>query len=474
MTDLFGLWPHQEEAVTAIETAWRDGIRSVCYQLSTGGGKSRVLRTITDNHAASRKTIYVMAHTRKLVGQLSRELDDAGIRHGRVQAGYPRLKYRVQVCSMQTLVRRLDGLDPCDIVIIDEAHHLKASSYLKILDVLQPDHILGVTATPRRPDGKPLSDVMQHLVTGPSMRFLIDNGYLSDYDYFAPDDVDMTGAHIRMGDYVKSEMVARVDKRVIIGSAIDHYRKHADRLPAIASCASIAHAEHVAQEFRDAGYGAQAIHSKLDEREIDRAIAGLRDGAINVLCQVDLLGEGVDMPYAQVLIGLRPTNSEVIFLQHAGRVLRSAKGKGNAIFLDHVGNWSRHGLPDDEREWSLEGAPARETGRSKYKRCPDCMRPVPVATRVCPDCGHQWTETAEAEQRLPEEKDGELVAIKGGSERMTWDDLVAKVGREAGSMKQAIAIARDAGYKHTAGYVIWTRFVCNPSFFPRTGLTEKT
>lgn len=455
-SDLFALWPHQADAVAGIEGAWASGTRSVCYQLPTGGGKTRVFRTIVDNHASGKKIVYVMAHTRALINQLSEELNDAGVRHGMIAAGYPYISHRVQICSIQTLVRRVEGLPDPDLVIIDEVHHVKCKSYLSVIKRWPAAKILGVTATPRRPDGKPLSDIIERLITGPTMRFLIDNGYLSDYVYFAPDDVDMAGTHMRGGDYVTSEAVAKVDRRVIIGSAIDHYREHANHCPAIASCASIQHAEHVAQEFRDAGYGAVAIHSKKEQTEIKRAVLGLKDGTNNVLCQVDLLGEGVDMPYAQALIGLRPTNSEVVFLQHAGRILRSAKGKSDAIFLDHVGNWQRHGLPDDDRIWSLAGRMQRETGISKYKRCPDCVRPVPTATRVCPYCGHQWTETAEAVQRMPHEVEGELVNVKGRSQRQ---GLVLRIAREAHSLKQAVGIAKSMGYKHTEAYVVWTRYL---------------
>ncbi len=455
-SDLLGLWPHQSYAVAGIETAWASGARSVCYQLPTGGGKTRVFRTIVDNHAAGRKVVYLMAHTRALISQLSGELEAAGIRHGLIAAGYPYISHRVQICSIQTLVRRVNGIPDPDLVIIDEVHHVKAKSYLNVIKRWPAAKILGVTATPRRPDGKPLNDVIDKLITGPSMRFLIDEGYLSDYVYFAPDDVDMSGTHMRGGDYVTSEAVAKVDRRVIIGSAIDHYREHADHVPAIASCASIEHAEHVATEFRDAGYTAVAVHSKNDQAHIKRAIRGLQDGTNNVLCQVNLLGEGVDMPHAQALIGLRPTNSEVIYLQQAGRVLRSAVGKGDAIFLDHVGNWQRHGLPDDERAWSLAGRLERVTGISKYKRCPGCVRPVPVATRVCPHCGHQWTETAEAQSRVPEQVEGVLVNIKGQSQRQ---DLVLRIARQARTLKQAIAIAKSMGYKHTEAYVAWTRYL---------------
>lgn len=459
MSDLFGLWPHQEEAVTEIETAWKNRIKSVCLQLSTGGGKTRIIRTIVDNHAQSKKVIYVIAHRSTLVRQLSDELTEGGIKHGIIQAGSPYIKYRVQVCSIQTLVRRIDKLPEPEIIIIDESHHSRSNTYQQIIKVWENALMLGVTATPRRPDGKPMSDIFQKLVIGPPMRDLINGGYLCDYDYYAPDTVNMDGVHKRGGEFVTSESQRRVDTKTIIGSAVEHYKKYADHKPAIACCVSIAHAEHVADQFVQAGYKARAVHSKQDNKYIFDSINGLRDGSVEILSQCELLGEGVDIKGAVALISMRPTASEVVFLQQAGRVLRSAPGKERAIILDHVGNWSRHGLPDDERKWSLDGI-TKNTGESKYKRCPDCLHPVPKSARVCPHCGHQWTETAEAIERIPEETEGQLVSIKE-LQRMDRNKLVLEIARKAHNLGQAISIAKSYGVDNKAAWYIWTKELKN-------------
>lgn len=407
--NLFGLWPHQEKAVTDIETVWQNGSKAVCYQCPTGGGKSRILRTIIDNHANAKKTIYIIAHRKKLVKQLSDEVSAAGIKHGIIAAGKPYLRYRVQVASLQTLVRR-KGLEESDLIVIDEFHHAKSKSYTTIIERWPEALILGVTATPERLDGKPLSDVADHLITGPDMRTLIDQGFLADYEYYAPQVIEAP-AHMTGGDFRLDEVAELMDHKKIIGSAVEHYRKYADRLPAIACCASIAHAEHVAEGFRESGYRSMAVHSKLDDKTIDNALNGLKDGSMQVLTQCDLIGEGIDIPGATALIGLRHTASLTIFLQQIGRVLRKHDGKEKAIILDHVGNYTRHGLPDDPREWTLEGRSKKDKGESKYKRCPQCIRPVPISTRSCPSCGFMWT--AEAVRReLPEETEGELVEVK--------------------------------------------------------------
>jgi DNA repair protein RadD len=417
-----------------------------------------VIRHIVDNHSMSKKIIYVIAHRINLVRQLSEELTSAGIKHGIIASGMPYIKYRVQVCSIQTLVNRLEKIPPAEIIIFDESHHAKAPIFLKIITAWKDSKILGVTATPRRPDGNPLKDIFQKLIPGPPMRKMIDDEILADYDYYAPDDVNMEGAHVRAGEFVNSEVMERVDKKMIIGSAVDHYKKYADHQPAIASCANILHAEHVARQFSEAGYKAIAIHSKMDDKDILSGIHGLKNGTVEILCQCELLGEGIDIPGVVALIGLRPTASEVIFLQHIGRVLRRNNGKKRAIILDHVGNWSRHGLPDDPRDWSLEGK-EKKKDKSSLKRCPDCLRPVAISARICSFCGHQWTETEEAVTRMPEERDGELVKINGGGTRISvdWRTLVDIIGSRAHSLKEAIAIAREYGESHRKAWYIWNK-----------------
>jgi DNA repair protein RadD len=459
VSDLFGLREYQASAVARIESAWEAGAHSICYQLPTGGGKTAVLRAIVDHHWQGKKTIYVIAHRRTLVSQLSRELSSGGIHHGIIAAGSPMLRYRVQVASLQTLVRRADRLPEPEMIIIDETHHAKARSYTDLLKLWPRALVLGTTATPRRTDGSPLRDVIDTLILGPTMRELIDAGFLSDYDYYAPSQIDMSGVHRRGGDYVTAEAEAKVG-RAVVGDAVTHYQRHADHQPAIVSCASIAHAEQVAAQFHDAGYRAKAVHSELDQDEIQAAIDGLRTGEIELLMQCDLLGEGVDIPGASVLIGLRPTASVVVFLQHVGRVLRRAEGKGRAIILDHVGNWERHGLPDDPRQWSLDGREVEVAGTTKYKRCPACLRIVAVSSRLCEHCGHAWA-TVSLAPRIPGQIDGDLVAVHHRDTRVTvdWPTLQQMIRERAGSLKQAIDLAASVGGTHKQAWYVWTKIM---------------
>lgn len=469
-TDLWGDWPHQSEAIAAIEKAWSEGIRSICYQCPTGAGKTRILRRIIENHHAAKRVIYIIAHRRNLVRQLSDEITEAGINHGLIAAGYPYIKYRVQVASLQTMIRRKDNLPEPEIIIIDEVHHCKSNSYMELLKLWPNARILGTSATPRRTDNKPLSDVIQKIICGPSMRELIDDGFLSDFDYYAPETIAANGMHIRAGEYAMDEAAQIMDKKVITGNAVEHYRKYSDHLPAIASCANIAHAEHVAAAFAEAGYLAHAIHSGMDDKDIDRCIRGLRDGSVEILAQCELLGEGIDIPGATTLIGLRHTASIVIFLQHIGRILRKHNGKNRAIVLDHVGNWTRFGLPDDPRTWTLEGSAGKEIDALPYKRCPECFRPVKISAAVCPYCGYKWHQETEA--KIPEEVEGELRQIKGWQAQNGLKDEILL--HNCGTLKDAIAVAKSMGQTHRQAWAVWTQILQRDTYgFYRDGERKK-
>jgi superfamily II DNA or RNA helicase len=300
--------------------------------------------------------------------------------------------------------------------------------------------------------GKPLGDTFDDLIIGPAMRFLIDSGFLSDFDYLAPDTVSMEGVGQRNGDFIEAESLARVDNRAVIGSAVDHYRQHSDHLPAIAACVSIDHAIHVAKEFCDAGYRFRAVHSRMSEDEIYRSIRELGDGTIDGLTNCDLIGEGTDIPVVTTLIGLRPTASETIHLQYCGRVLRRCAGKDRAIILDHVGNYTRHGFPDDPREWSLDDVGAKIPDNSKYKTCPNCYHAnVPISARECPFCGFLMKETRDPGMRIPEQRDGVLVDVRGQRKQ----EIILKIARKARSLREAVLVAAADGVAEPEAEYIW-------------------
>jgi superfamily II DNA or RNA helicase len=259
--------------------------------------------------------------------------------------------------------------------------------------------------------------------------------------------------------------------RARIGNMVQYYEKYARGLPAIAFGTSIADSESIAGLFTEAGYSMTAIHSKM-LGSVQDTLDAARAGKLSYISSCDMVGEGVSVNGLTVEIDGRPTDSLVVKLQHSGRVLRAvyapgydlstlagrraamqAGGKGKAQILDFSSNYLRHGLPDDERVWSLKGEVKQSTS-SAYKRCPSCQRPVPSFARVCPHCAYEWPVMAPEQSAGPEEVDGELVPI---SELAVSDKsaLAVRIAREAHDLRSAIRIARECGANHQAAFYVW-------------------
>lgn len=456
----FQLREYQQQSVDAIRDAYRSGYRTPLLVLPTGGGKTIVFTHIAEKMAAQGKRVYILVHRKELLTQASEKLTEFGVSHGLIAPGHSMTGDCVQVASVHTLSRRLSRLPEPDLIIIDEAHHAAAGTWKKILDHWPRSRFLGVTATPIRLDGKPLGKsaggYFDTLVGGPNVRWMIDKGYLTQPVVFAPPtQIDYSQIKMKGKDFATTEAAAVMDKPTITGDAIDHYSRLCGGEPAIAFCASVDHAEHVAAEFTAAGYPAYSLTASLTDAQRKHRIQCLADGRIKVLTSCDIISEGTDIPVVAVAILLRPTQSLGLYLQQVGRVLRPYPGKTRSIILDHVGNCLRHGMPDEVREWDIdEGIIKKKAQDSEdgpaVKQCERCFFVYPCGPRECPSCGY----VAPVKERSIEEVAGELV-------QMTDDEIESfrrrsrqVVGR-ARTLEDLIAIADQRGYKKSWAYQIY-------------------
>lgn len=391
----FVLRSYQADAVEKLRASYRSGRRAPLFVLPTGGGKTAVFSYIAENAVSRSKRVTILVHRQELLLQASRSLARLGVPHGIISPKFSANAEAVQVASVQTLARRLDRVAAPDLIIVDEAHHATSASYRAVLRAFPNAAILGVTATPCRTDGAGLSDVFDDLVEGPSISELISGGFLVEPVVYAPPvGIDLAGVRRKMGDYDKRELGDRIDKPSITGDAVQHYLRLCGGQPAIAFCVSVQHAEHVAEEFRAAGLRALRVDGTMDDSARRAAIEGLGDGSVDVLTSADLIGEGVDVPRVAAAILLRPTQSTALYLQQVGRALRPYEGKSRAIILDHVGNTMRHGLPDEDREWSLDGQPRSRRGGGdgplvRVEQCAACFFVFEAGPERCPACGNQ-------------------------------------------------------------------------------------
>jgi len=375
---MIALRPYQQSAVDAVRGEYVKGARRVLLVSPTGSGKTVMFSYIANTAAAKGKRIVVLAHRREIVDQISRALTEMSVPHGLIVAGKPTGTEQVQAAMVQTLARRLGQIAPPDLLVVDEAHHGVAGQWRTVTEAWPNTKILGVTATPQRLDGKGLGGAFDTMVLGPTVASLIVDGHLADYDYLAPPTkVDLSGIKVRGGDFAVEDLATAVDQATITGDAVEHYRKALNGRPAIAFCVTRAHAEHVAQQFRDAGYAAASVDGTMTKEARRDLIAALADGRLNVLTSCELISEGVDVPVVSGAILLRPTKSLSMFLQQVGRCLRKKPDGSRAVILDHVGNVHTHGLPDEYRDWTLTGkAKKRAEGISA---CKVCYRTFPVA-----------------------------------------------------------------------------------------------
>lgn len=384
------------------------GNKAILYVAPCGSGKTKVFSHFASLIAAKKNRVWILTHREELCTQVSDTLTEFGVPHSFIQSGqYLDYKPLAHVCSVQTLVRRMDKISiKPTVLIIDESHHSCSASYKKIFSHFSEAWRIGVTATPERLDGKGLGDIFQDMIIGPTMAQLIAEGFLSPYKLYAPPLVDTSKLHTRMGDFAINEANAATDKPKITGNAIVHYRKYADGLRAVVYCCSIEHARHTAEQFCQAGYQAASIDGNMDGGMRKEFVRNFREGKIQVLTSCEIISEGFDLPAIQCAIFLRPTKSLAMWIQMSGRALRIMEGKKEAILLDHVGNALRLGFPDDDRDWSLHGATRREGEKSASVRvCPKCLRAIRPGVEVCPECGHVF----KVQSREVGHVDGELV-----------------------------------------------------------------
>lgn len=373
---MIDLRPYQARDVERLRAAYAEGRRSVVYCLPTGGGKTIVFAHVIDGAARKGRRVGVLTHRRELVRQAADKLSWAGVPHGVLAAGLDRdHDAAVLVMSVATAVRRLDRLPELDFVILNEVHHAVSPTWSKLIARWPQAKLLGVTATPARLDGKGLGvaagGLFDHLTIGATVPELQAEGFLARTRVFSPARlIDTRGVHHIGGDFQTHELAERA--RAVTGDAVGEYRARADHQPALAYACTVEHAESIAAAFRAAGYRSECVHGGLPVAERDALIEGLGNGAVEVLTSCDLISEGLDVPSVGAVILLRPTESLALALQQIGRGMRPAEGKEYLTVLDHAGNCLKHGLPETERVWTLDGAPKREPGEAPGWRCEDC------------------------------------------------------------------------------------------------------
>ena len=444
------LRPDQEDVRAKLRVALRSS-SSVLTFAPTGFGKTVLAAALIQLLFNAGKKVIFAVHRIDLIKQTAGTFEKFGIPFSYIAAGYHfNPLHRIWIASILTLKNRL-GKIPADYIFVDEAHLSAAAGWAAVAAHYKSTgaRLIGLTGSPERLDGKPLGDVWGEMVMGPTVRWLIDNGHLSRYRAFAPKGVvDTSGLHTRKGDFIQAEVEALMDGKAVMAGAAKHWRAKADGKRTIAFCPSVARAKDYAAEFTALGIPSVALDAETPQEERARAFIDFADRKLLVIFNCALFCEGFDLA-AQVnrdvtiecVMQLSPTQSLAKHLQQLGRGLR--KKPDPAILLDMVGNLERLGLPDDDREWSLDGSKkvAREV---KAMTCDECFATHPPAP-VCPECGFRYLrkDPVAGGGRSIEEVDHELEEID--VEALRKARQVEQV--KAKTLDDLINLATARGYK---------------------------
>lgn len=391
---------YQEKMIADIHSAWKQGYKRPCAVMPCGAGKSLTAAEIAKRTAAKHNRVLFLVHRQELCEQIFNTFSAYGVDMMYCEIG-----------MVQTISRRIDTTLPPSLIITDENHHCLAASYRKIYDSFKNSYCIGFTATPVRLNGGGLGEVNDILITGPTVKELIGRNCLSEFDYYAPPVADLSGLRSRAGDFSADDIEKALNKPKVYGDVISYYRKLADGKKAVCYCAGITSSKAAARMFELDGIPAAHIDGDTPKAKRTEIIEKFRSGEIKILCNVDLISEGFDVPDCAASILLRPTKSLTLYIQQSMRCMRFKEGK-RAVIIDHVGNVHRFGLPDQEFEWSLEPKPQgkkkeKTDDELKIRQCPECFCTHPLAA-VCPNCGHVYP----VRERTPEElKEARLAKI---------------------------------------------------------------
>ena len=392
--------------------------QSVLLCAPPGFGKTYTAGYIARSAQEKGKIAIFAVHRRELMMQTAVSFKALGVQFSYIAAGmHYNPRATVYIASADTLRSRLHLLEKCDLFVPDEAHLWGVGkTRVNIINTARGHgaKILPLTGTPQAGNGKGLKTIADHIVMGPTTAWLIENGHLAKYKAYAPVKPDLKGLHVANGDYIPAELEERLGKASIIGDRVGMYLKFARDKRMIGYCYSRDNGQRTAAAFLARGVAAEYIDGETPHNLRREIIERFADGITKVLINVALFREGFDLS-SQVgrdvpiqAVGLyAPTKSLPVAIQMMMRALR--KQDGYAIIIDHANILETHGLPDEEREWDLDGKIVKENGKVPTMTCKKCSFQYRIGPKECPDCGYEPEKAKDP--RVVEEIDGELEEI---------------------------------------------------------------
>ncbi|MDD4096611.1 MAG: DEAD/DEAH box helicase [Oscillospiraceae bacterium] len=408
-----------------------------------GSGKTVIFCDLAGRTQAKGKRIVVLVHRIELMAQTLGTFTQLGVSMD-----------TIEVHMAFSYSKHLDRHLKPDLIITDEAHFSAANTWMKIYQTWPDVCVIGFSATPCRLDGKPLGDIYDDLIETVTTADLIKQGYLSPYRYFAPAIADLSALKKKGSDFDQLQAESILATKAVYGDVIKTYREKANGKKTVIYCTTVNHSKAITEAFRLEGYQSEHIDGTTPEKERAKIIDRYRRGETQILSNVDIVSVGFDLPDIECCIMLRPTCSTALFIQQTGRALRPLPGK-IAIILDHVGNYARHGLPDDQREWSLseriQSRPEyRDDGRLNVRMCRECFFTYPTGPDVCPNCGAPVISTREEIKNI---RNIQLAEIQQGRRERAAEAVQGKSLNECRNLQEVMAWCKQNGKKSGFGYL---------------------
>lgn len=460
------LRPHQEKAIELLKKSFYSGHKRPILAAPCAFGKTHLAAYLMKACQDKGKKALFICDRVKLIDQTIEVFQEWDIYFGVIQSDNPLTDYAapVQIASAQSLTRRIEtGYKiEADLIIIDECH-VTYDKIKEIFEKLPPKiMVIGLSATPY---SKGLGLIYDDLLVPITTEELLELGFLTPIEYYAGAKVNVKGLKGRAlstggTDFDPKLLASAVDdqKVELTGDIVKNWMKHGQNLQTIAFSPSIAQSKYMVDLFMQKGIAAAHIDGYTEYPERIRMFKEHDEGKIKILSCSQLLSVGYDSPTTSCMIDCFPTRSKILFQQRGGRIMRISKNKIKAIYLDHAGNISRHGLV----EWMVpeklstnektfkEESQLREEKEKKAKDCPKCGK---IVTGLRCSCGFEF----KIEKKLDSSEEM-LQRITGGKATPIDRQYMGKF------YSSLLRIARNSGYsdgwaahKYRAKFDRWPR-----------------
>ncbi len=429
------LRPRQKELVSKSVAALHQHGNTLAVA-PTGAGKTIMLSAILGElFKSDARKACVLAHRDELTVQNQSKFSRVNphLSTGVYNATVKTWNGAVTFAMVQTLSREnnLDGMPALDALVVDEAHHARADSYLRVIDRARKANpalkLLGMTATPNRGDKLGLRPIFSNVADQITVKELIASGHLVPPRTFVMNvgvQEDLKNVRKTALDYDMNAVASIMNTRPINDAVVQHWKEKADDRKTVAFCSTVEHARDVCDSFNRAGIAAVMVYGDMSDGDRQNALAAFTAGNAQVVVNVAVLTEGWDYPPTSCIILLRPSSYKSTMIQMIGRGLRTVDPdefpsmvKKDCIVLDFGTSSLIHGTLEQDAD--LEDH--HQDGVAPYKECPQCEASVPLAVKECPLCGHVWESEAGAPTASGDFMMTEIDLLKRSS--FLWCDL---------------------------------------------------